>query len=328
MKLKKEYIVLAVVIVALAAYLSVRKQDRNLYELPQVAAVKAKEITRVELTRAGDTITFVREGSDWTISPEDYPADPGKIKDMLDVVEDLTLTELISESKNYQRYDLDEKDGVDLKCWAQDDLRFELLIGKAAESFNHTFVKLPGNHAVYHAQGNFRNKFDMEKDGFREKTVLSFDKETIGVLHIETGEGNETFKIVVASAAPGETEDKEPPAAQDPGSKPEWTNDRGEEADGAKIQSLVTTLANLKCETYLEGKSKEDFSAPVYTITLTGAKDYTLSLYAEIKEGEESFYPAVSSENAYPFLLSQWRSENIMKKPADLMKTSEQAEQP
>ena len=42
---------------------------------------------------------------------------------MLSVVEDLTLTELISESKNYQRYDLDATDGIDLKCWAKDELK-------------------------------------------------------------------------------------------------------------------------------------------------------------------------------------------------------------
>ena len=149
MRMKKEYIILAVVIVALAAYLVSRKQDRNLYDLPEIASVQAKEITRVELVRGKDTVTFHKEGSDWKISPGDYPADPLKIKDMLEVVEDLTLTVLISESKNYQRYDLDAKDGINLKCWANDKLKFELLIGKAAESFNHTFVKLPDNLSVY-----------------------------------------------------------------------------------------------------------------------------------------------------------------------------------
>ena len=50
--MKKEYIVLAVVIVALVAYLVSRNRDRNLYELPQIESVQTKEITRVELTIA------------------------------------------------------------------------------------------------------------------------------------------------------------------------------------------------------------------------------------------------------------------------------------
>jgi hypothetical protein len=327
MRMKKEYVVLAVVIVALVAYLVSRNQDRNLYDLPQIESVQAKEISRVELTKAGESIIFHREGSDWKISPENYLADPQKVKDLLAVAEDLELTELISESKNYQRYDLDEKDGIDLKCWVKDDLKFELLIGKAAESFNHTFVKLPDNKAVYHAKGNFRKKIDMQKDEFREKTVLAFDQETIGAFEIMAGDAAETFKRAEAPTAPAEPEGAEKPAVQDAGGQPKWVDAKGEDADADKIKSLISALSNLKCEKYLEGKSKDDFSDPVYTITLTGAKEYTLSLFAEMEADGESFFPAVSSENAYPFLMTQWRSENIMKKPADLQKKSDQAEQ-
>ena len=99
MKVKKEYIILGVVIVALVGYLVSRKQDRNLYDLPQIESVQAKEITRVERTMAGETTTFRKEGSDWKISPENYAADAQKVKEMLDVVEGLSLTELIEKAR-------------------------------------------------------------------------------------------------------------------------------------------------------------------------------------------------------------------------------------
>jgi hypothetical protein len=320
MKLKKEYIILAIVIVALVAYLVSRKQDRSLYDLPEMANVAAKNISRVELFRGEDTITFRKEGSEWKIAPHNYLADPVKVKDMLNVVEGMTLTELISESKNYQRYDLDAKDGIHLKCWDTDDLTFEILIGKAAESFNHTFVKLPDDQAVYHAKGNFRKKFDMEIGDFREKTVLAFDKETIGLLEIQDGEETETYKKQETPPDPADAKDVETPADKDAGSQPRWVNAHGEDADAGKITSLISTVSNLKCEKYIEGKSKNDFSDPVYTLTLTGVKDYTLRLYAETEVDGEALFPAVSSESDYPFFMTQWRSENIMKKPADLKK--------
>jgi len=232
----------------------------------------------------------------------------------------MILTELISESKNYQRYDLDAKDGIQLKCWAKDELIFEILIGKAAESFNHTFVKLPGNQAVYQAKGNFRKNFDMELGDFREKTVLAFDKETIGTLDIQAGGEAETYTKQETPPDSAETKDGEKPVAQDAGGKPKWVNANGEDADADKITSLISTLSNLKCEKFIEGKSKNDFSDPVHTLTLTGVKEYTLLLYAEMEVDGESFFPAVSSENDYPFLMTQWRSDNIMKKPADLKK--------
>ncbi len=328
--MKKEYIVLVVVIVGLVAYLVSRNPDRNLYDLPQIESTQAKEITRLELTMTKGDVMFTKEGSDWNISPENYAADPQKVKEMLAVVEGLTLTELISESKNYQRYDLDAKDSIRLKCWVKDDLRFELLIGKSAGSFNHTFVKLPEDEAVYHAKGNFRNKFDMEKGEFREKTVLVFDKETIGGFVIKAKEAAETFNSVKAAASSVETalaEGAEKTADQNADKEPLWMDSKGEETDADKIKNLISSLSNLKCEKFMEDKSKEDLSDPVYTITLTGAKEYTLSLYAEMEEDGESFFAAVSSENAYPFLLPQWQSENIMKMPKDLLKKSDQTEE-
>ena len=243
MRMKKEYIVLAVVIVGLVAYLVSRNQDRNLYDLPQIESVQAKEITRIELTMAKGGVMFTKEGSDWKIVPENYSADPQKVKDMLAVVEGLTLTELISESKNYQRYDLDAKDGVRLKCWINDDLRFELLIGKSAGSFNHTFVKLPEDEAVYHAKGNFRNTFDMEKGEFREKTVLVFDKETIGAVEIRAGETVETYISVKAAASSAESEGAEKAADQNPGKEPKWMDSKGEEAAADKIKNLISAFA-------------------------------------------------------------------------------------
>ena len=330
MRIKKEYIVLAVVIVGLVTYLVSRNQDTKLYDLPQIESVQAKEITSIELTMGKEDIRFNKEGSDWKISPENYAADPQKVKDILAVVEDLTLTELISESKNFQRYDLDEKDGIDVKCWVKDDLRFDLRIGKPAGSNNHTFVKLPSDDAVYHAKGNFRKKFAMEKGEFREKTVLVFDKETIGTVEIAAGETVETYKRIetaVSSAESAEPEETETPTDQEAGQQPTWMDSKGEEADIDTIKNVISSLSNLKCERFLEGKSKEDLSDPVYTITLTGVKEYTLSLYAEMEEDGESFFPGVSSENAYPFLLTQWQSENIMKMPDDLKKKSDQMEQ-
>ena len=166
----------------------------------------------------------------------------------------------------------------------------------------------------------------MEIGDFREKTVLAFDKETIGALEIQAGEEAETYKKHETPPDTAETKDGEEPAAQDAGSKPKWVDARGEEADADKITSMISTLSNLKCEKYLEGKTKNDFSDPVYTLTLTGVKEYRLLLYAEMEEDGESFFPAVSSENDYPFLMTQWRSENIMKKPADLKKP-DQSEQ-
>ncbi|MCG6910295.1 MAG: DUF4340 domain-containing protein [Deltaproteobacteria bacterium] len=326
MKVKKEYIILLIVIVALGAYLALRSRDRKLYELPDIAPVDTKQITRLEVAKGGKTVEFEKAGSDWRILPQNYPADPQKIKEMLAVAENLTLSELISESKNYERYGLDEKEGIVFKCWCKKEPCFQLTIGKTAGSYHHTFVKLPGDDDVYNAEGNFRDKFDQKAGEFREKTVLAFDKQAVGEIEIRADGFSETFKKVQAKTAGKDAAKDQDDDRKSGGGVEKWIGSDGIQAETDKMSSLISTLSDLKCESFLEGKTKDDLTEPVYTLVIKGAKSYTLNLFAEVKIGDETFVPGVSSENDYPFLLTKWRSDSIMKKPGELKQKPAQAE--
>ena len=48
---KTEYIILGVAIVALGLYLGLRSSDRAHYDLPEIEAIAAGKITKVELKR-------------------------------------------------------------------------------------------------------------------------------------------------------------------------------------------------------------------------------------------------------------------------------------
>jgi hypothetical protein len=318
MKIKKEYLILCVIILALSLYLIFHNRDRSTYQLPALSPIERNDITRIEILGAEKTIELGREGSDWKILPEAYPADAAKIKDMLDVLTAFTLTALVSESENYQIYDLDDEHRIRVKAWSKDSVVREFDAGKAASSFRHTFVKLPGNPMVYHARDNFRRKFDLSTDDLRDKLVLSFDAETIHEIEIQKGALTSIFSknpVPGENAEPGSKEAGEKPVAPQ---EQRWMNEKNELLDEPAIRRLLSTLSGLKCEKYIEGKTKAEFSRPICTILLKGAKDYSLSLYDVLKENVE-LYPAVSSENPYVFLLPKWRVENIMKDPADMV---------
>ena len=152
MKVKKEYIILALVIIALAAYLVTRTSDRTQYQMPDVPQVAAKEISKLQITRAKAIIVVNKKDDKWYIAPEEFPADGNKIKDILNAIENLTLTALVSESKNYNLYDLDEDKKINVKAWQADNLRRDVDLGKTASSFRHTFVKPAGDERVFHAR--------------------------------------------------------------------------------------------------------------------------------------------------------------------------------
>ena len=53
MKVKKEYWILALLIIGLSLYLVFHRQDRTQYEMPVLQEVPASEITRMEILKPG-----------------------------------------------------------------------------------------------------------------------------------------------------------------------------------------------------------------------------------------------------------------------------------
>ncbi|MEE9497174.1 MAG: DUF4340 domain-containing protein, partial [Desulfobacterales bacterium] len=92
MKIKKEYIILVLIILALSAYLFMRRTNRTLYELPEIPQVAQQEITRLQITKGKTNIVLNKKDEKWYIAPAEYPTDADKVKDMLNALANLTLT--------------------------------------------------------------------------------------------------------------------------------------------------------------------------------------------------------------------------------------------
>jgi len=322
MKIKKEYIILAVIIIALSVYLVMRRGDRTLYELPQIPQVSQKEITRIEITRGKAIIDLTKKDDSWYIAPKEYPADAGKVKNMLDNIEKLTLTALVSESQNYDIYDLSGEAKINVKAWQADSLKRDIDVGKTASSFRHTFVKTAGDDRVFHARGNFRNTFDTTVDDLRDKTILTYTPSDIQQIQIT--EGKQSFMLTRTQPPEKEespTAEKEESAAP-PAQKTVWQTQDGRTGDEAAVSQLLNTLSNLRCETFIEDRGKEDFTTPLINIRLKGSQEYSLSIFAKTEE-KESEQPAISSTSKYAFRLTDSAAQGIMKDASNILKEPE-----
>ncbi|MCK5196539.1 MAG: hypothetical protein KAQ71_22190, partial [Desulfobulbaceae bacterium] len=80
MKIKKEYIILVAVIVALSLYLMLRKTDRSLYELPKLAAVKAADISKIEIGTSKGILVLVKKADGWVVGDRQYRAAADKVR--------------------------------------------------------------------------------------------------------------------------------------------------------------------------------------------------------------------------------------------------------
>ncbi|MDP2644381.1 MAG: DUF4340 domain-containing protein [Desulfobacterales bacterium] len=316
---KKEYLALMMVIAALSLYLVYHNPNRTGYRLPEIKNISGADITRIEISKPGAGAVLNKTDNRWTVR-EKYAADADKVQNMLNTLGNLTLTALVSESGQYDRYDLTADKKITVKAWSGDKLLLELDLGKPAPSYRHTFVKLAGDDRVYHARENLRNIFDQNPDNLRDKTVLSFNTAEIQELHLTRDNQSVVFTRTPApEKALGE---KTPPAQDPPGpagkTAPVWQGPGGSMADQARLNGLLAALSGLKCERFIDDRHKKDFAAPIYSLKLKGPKEHSLFIFPKA-EKESTAYPAFSSDNDMPFLLPDWRADSIMPDPDQLL---------
>jgi hypothetical protein len=308
MKPKKEIAILFFLIVVLGFYISSQNSDKTHYELPEVKEIAKDEITKISIRKKGSEIVLVQDGGNWLVSDEKYPADRSLVDKMINTISGLALTALASESKNYAIYELDEKGRVEVEAYMGDKPARKVTAGKNTPTQQQTFVMINDDHRVYHSKGPIRRDLDLTVSDLRDKKVMSFNDE---ISEIVLRKGDETMTIVSAAApvSVDVTEKKGEEAEPEP-AMPKWTDPDNKPLNDAEIDGLVDALSNYLCDEFIEDKTKEDFVSPVFTATLKGLnKSYELSFY-EKKDGR---FPAISSESQYPFLISEWKANKVMK---------------
>ena len=306
--MKKEYVILVLLIVVLSLYLVFRKQDRTQYELPVLQEVPASEITRMEIVRpGGPALALERKNDGWILLPEAYPAESAKATALLESVRTLTLTALVSESQNYERYGLAKEEKIGVKAWTRVKLKRDFEVGKAAPTSQHTFVLLAGDPRVYQARENLRARLDQTSDDLRDKSVFKLEPSSVESIVLDDGTKTLSLTRKQIPVEVGAGQKKESPAAQEQGV---WESPEGK-VDDSKVTQLLSALSNLKCRTYLYDQKKSDLKSQVYTVKVKTMEEHRLSLFAK-NEKDKNDHPAVSSQNDSPFLLSDQQAKQIM----------------
>ena len=253
------------------------------------------------MTRGAETVTLARQDGRWAIEPQGWPVDPKTAQEILEAIAALNLTALVSESKSYAVYELDDERKANVKAWQGDQLRREFDVGKAAPSFRHTFVRPAGDERVFHAQDNISFRFRMAVDDLRDKSVLAFTPEEI-----------EEVRITQAGATATLTRKKAEAPAGQPAPADAWLSADGRPADPAAVQSLLADLSNLSCEKFINDRDTASFEKPEAVIELKGAKEHTLKIFAPLS-AEDKSRPAVSSGSDAPFTLAEHQLQQLMR---------------
>jgi hypothetical protein len=331
MKLKKEYLLLTLVVVALVVYLTTRSANHDEEDLPQPAKIETAKVNRLVVTdKENPPVALVKKDEKWFIEPQGYAADGIKAKNMVNAVAELALTALVSESKNYDRYELTPQTRISVQAFGDGGARLRAFdIGKAAPTFQHTFVTLDGDSKIYHARGQLRNTFEQNVEALRDKSIFDIDKEGITSLTIQKqGKQLAATKVTPPKAeAPAATPAPSPEAATETSATatpsatpaeppaPKWQAADGQELDKAEIERILGAVARLQCDSYLDDAAKAKLTQGTALATLTFKNDqgeYTLSVFPKEIETADKV-PALSSTTPYGFVLNEHRLKEIEK---------------
>ncbi|MBN1665329.1 MAG: DUF4340 domain-containing protein [Deltaproteobacteria bacterium] len=316
MKLKKEYLILIVLIVALALYLMMRSAGRDA-DIPQPARLEASKLSRLVVTvKQSAPVELVKKDERWQIEPKKYAVDQTVIGNMTRAAAELTLSAIVSESGSYERYGLTPKEGITVQAFSEGKQVRAFSIGKTAPTNQHTFVLVEGDPKVYHARGQIETVFNQTVDSLRDKTVFAVEKQNITDITIVKGSYHLTLvkkKIQNKKAADDKT--ATPQAADTTPEAPqfEWEKPGGTTAEHRDVDLLLDNIVRLNCDGFLEDEDPAKLSKAVLQITFRdGTGEYRLAVFPEQKETKDK-RPAVASSTPYPFYLSRWRVEGLEK---------------
>jgi hypothetical protein len=302
MRLKLEYFILGLLVVAASLYLLLREKDRLRYKLPALEQIDTEAIDRIEVERKGERIELVKSADQWKILPEGHRADPQAAREMVTTIRDLSLTDLLSVSKAYDRYGLSEESRIRVTALGGQSVLRRFDIGSTARAYQHTYITLADDARIFHAKGNIRSTFDRSREELRDKLVLSFDASTI--FEIEMEKNDESVRLIRA-VVPLDTETTEQDAAKRDSTRILWKTPTAESWDTEKVERLLNQLSHLRCLRYLEEAA--DLTRSLFSIAITGDKKYRLAVFQK----KDSTYPGLSSQSESPFLLSSYTVEEI-----------------
>lgn len=303
--MKKEYLILILLILALSAYLFFKTEDKDHFPVPSVAKMTPGNISGLEITKKEDTIHLVKQDGKWMLQGLDRPADNAAVDNILDVLKDFRLSALVSQKKDVNRYELDKDNKIDVKVIEGDSPVFEFSLGKTAPTYNHTFVMVAGDSNIYHAKGNFRSDFDKTAEDLRDKTVLTFKEKAVKSLTIEKDGLSMTF-----TATQGESKDQEPEIS--------WQSSDKKAVDKQSLTDLLSAMAHLECEKFLatDQRAGIDTQPPLCRISLEGDSRMTVKL---VKTSDDAPLSGITSMAPDAFVLSKFNGDDLMEKVDKLL---------
>ena len=208
----------------------------------------------IMLADGAGTIGLERTADGWTV--DGYVADEPKVRDLLDVVVDLSSSEIVARNpSNHEAMGVGEAGRrIEIRTDAGASLRFHL--GMRDTRSGGYFVRIPGDPVVYRLDGPTGGYLSRERDGWRPRGIASVDTAGVREILIRRGEREAVLRRSDGNWMLGD-----------------------EPADSATVQQLLVVLPSLSASGFptAEEEAAADFSGADAALEVfsAGSEDVT-----------------------------------------------------
>ena len=283
----KLLIVILTVIILLVFFLPKKGEKTYIKSLSSISS----EIDSFVIKKGNVSAYIFQENDEWKVAKEkgseSYKADKSKVQEILKNIKEEKKVEVVSKSKAYYKYELDEENRIDIKAYYKEKEVAYLSIGKSANNYSSYYTLLKNDSNIYQLVGQIRDTFFYEVKELRDKKVYSFNAEDILSLKIDKGVKSVTLmKKNVNKNINQKAISKVKEVQEKKGDLKEidlmWKDEANKEYKKYEIDDIVNTISNLKVDKFLEESSKEFTKGAFYIkfkIELKQGKSYQLTLF-------------------------------------------------
>ena len=288
MKVKKEYILAALLIAASLVYLMVHKDSRINYRLPELAGLDQSAVTTITIKRSDETLELTRDQEIWWLEGRKYKADQMLVQSLLNS-SDFIIQDLITEREDYDRYDLQPESALQVILSSENGTLREFFVGKKSSSGIYTYIRLPGEKGIFSVQKDLTSKVKLPIQDWRSRQVMDFAADEATKIEISGSEVISLEKIM---------KDDET----------FWTrNDETAVGDSKEIEQQLSALSTLKAVGFPE--SGNTAAPPEATVTVTTHSGVHELM---ILEKQEAGYSVRSSDEPGDFIIPVTAGDAIL----------------
>jgi hypothetical protein len=230
--------------------------NKTPFDLRDKTALKfdRDKVDRVQVTSGTQDVQLALANSEWSlVKPVQAPADFGAVEGMVGRLQSAQMKSIAAQNPtDLKEYGLDKPEATAILGMGSSQATF--LIGKKADE-GTVYAKDGSRPMVFTVESGVLDELKKPADQIRRKDLFASRAYNTTGIELVRGAGTAAFEKVKGQGKDAVDKWRETkPAAKD--------------VDSAKLETLLTKIANLRAQSWVDAKTKTGLDTPVLVVTI------------------------------------------------------------